>query len=74
MVFTLSTECYTFERNGQVELRHSGKPQVNLTGVYRDGRIYWNSEKIPSTVTGAGQQISIDDAPMQKIQSCLNPP
>jgi hypothetical protein len=74
MVFTTSIECYSFAPNGEVELRHSGRPQVNLTGVYRDGQIFWNSEKVPSKVIGNGNEIRIDNAPMVKIHSCLNPP
>jgi hypothetical protein len=67
MLFTMSTECYSFARNGQVELRHSGLPQVNERGVYRNGKIFWeNDQIIPATVSGAGQKIRINGVDFTK--------
>ncbi len=70
---TESLECYSFASNGDVELRHGGLPKVNDRGKLRGGQIAWQSGRT-SSVSGAGESVTIDGAKMTKIRgSCLAP-
>lgn len=73
----LSTECYTFYPNGEVELRHSGLPKVNDVGQYSGddsgGEIIWESGRVAASVQWdiPNAKGTVDGAKGDIIDTCL---
>jgi len=73
---SLSMECYTFNSDRTVELRHGGLPDVNDTGNYQGdasrGQIDWDSGRTSTVVAQGGGSLLINGLKVTRIDSCLN--
>ena len=71
----MSIECYAFDSDGTVELRHNGTSTPDDSGIYRGdatgGQIAWDSGRT-STVVVEGNTFLINDLKDTQVPTCTH--